>query len=430
MKKTFLLSLAVAMATLYQSTLNAAALNIGDAAPALKASKWVKGGEVALDTNQTYVVEFWATWCGPCRASIPHLTELAHKFKDQVTFIGMDVWENGGDQAAKEKAVDKFVTSMGDNMDYHVAMDDGTFMADNWMKAADQNGIPCAFVISKSKILWIGHPMAGLEETLADVVAGKFDMERAKKRIAAQEKLEAFYQLAMKGGDDAEIQKQAAELEALDKEVGGLTPGEKFDAQKIIAQARFQSAMIAYQKALFSTNDADAAKLPDLEAAAAKAVPEGVDFAKIKKQLVAYHDNAAAMKAVQEVYAKYTAAVGEAGDTNQAATLAPAFEAAALKTKNPQMLNEFAWALLTDESIKQRDIPLATRLAKAAVDASDSSEPSILDTYARALFDGGKTADAIAWQKKAIAASTDDAEKKDLTATLEKYQQQAGTKTE
>ena len=62
-------------------SVTAASLSVGDAAPALKASKWVKGGAVAkLEADKTYVVEFWATWCGPCRVSIPHLTEMAHKY--------------------------------------------------------------------------------------------------------------------------------------------------------------------------------------------------------------------------------------------------------------------------------------------------------------------------------------------------------------
>jgi thiol-disulfide isomerase/thioredoxin len=88
----------------------AATLAIGDAAPELKASKWIKGGEVAkLEADKTYVVEFWATWCGPCRESIPHLTEMAHKFPN-VTFIGMDVWEEG---AGKDAAVATFVGKMG-----------------------------------------------------------------------------------------------------------------------------------------------------------------------------------------------------------------------------------------------------------------------------------------------------------------------------
>ena len=140
-----------------------AELSVDDAAPELKVSEWVKGGPIeTLAPDQIYVVEFWATWCPPCRSSIPHLTELARRFTN-VTFIGVNIWERGDDVSA---TVTRFVEDMGDQMDYAVALDtDDGFMSERWMKAAGRRGIPSAFVVREGRIAWIGHPMS-LEEAL------------------------------------------------------------------------------------------------------------------------------------------------------------------------------------------------------------------------------------------------------------------------
>ncbi|HVU64861.1 MAG TPA: TlpA disulfide reductase family protein [Phycisphaerales bacterium] len=65
-------------------------LIVGDPAPSLSIEKWIKGEPVtSFEKGKVYVVEFWATWCGPCKASMPHITDLQKQYKGKVTFIGV-----------------------------------------------------------------------------------------------------------------------------------------------------------------------------------------------------------------------------------------------------------------------------------------------------------------------------------------------------
>src|SRR4051812_24307595 len=81
------------------------ALKVGDPAPKLQLDKWLKGEPIKeLEKGKVYVIECWATWCGPCIASMPHVTRLQAKYKDKgVVVIGINVWER--DQSAPEPFV-------------------------------------------------------------------------------------------------------------------------------------------------------------------------------------------------------------------------------------------------------------------------------------------------------------------------------------
>jgi Thiol-disulfide isomerase and thioredoxins len=158
----------------------AQSLGLGDPAPKLTVKEFVKGKPITeFAPDKTYVVEFWATWCGPCKITIPHLTKLQKQYKD-VQFVGVSIWEND------QSLVKPFVQEQGDNMDYTVCMDvvpegkqgnEGA-MALNWMQAAGENGIPSAFIIKGGKIQWIGHPMQ-MDKPLEQIVAGTWNVAEA-----------------------------------------------------------------------------------------------------------------------------------------------------------------------------------------------------------------------------------------------------------
>lgn len=161
---------------------------VGDIAPPLRV-RWLKGEPVQqFEKGHVYVVEFWATWCRPCVAAMPHLSSLANQYKDKVTIIGIDVFESNHPEKVKT-----FVDSAGRIMDYHVAVEDSNFMQTDWLAATADMGIPRSFVIdTDGKIAWIGHPKLGLAETLQKVVNNTWNPKDALAKWKTERYLDSL----------------------------------------------------------------------------------------------------------------------------------------------------------------------------------------------------------------------------------------------
>ena len=170
----------------------------GDPAPPFHVEAFLKGDPVAkFEPGRVYVVEFWATWCGPCIQGMPRLSQLQSLYRERgVTVIGADIremrragpgWEEVFDDQTRAD-VEAFVKEQGDRMAYTVAYDGAARAADTaWMKASGSEGIPTAFIVDRSgRIAWIGHPMV-LRMPLDEIVAGTWDAATGPARVKQAE---------------------------------------------------------------------------------------------------------------------------------------------------------------------------------------------------------------------------------------------------
>lgn len=146
--------------------------NVGKEAPELKVAEWATSKSITQEelAKAPYVLEFWATWCGPCRRTIPHLNELSQRVEP----FGMKFLGLSREPIAKVKP---FTKEMG--MVYYVG-------AGHQTKGLEFRGIPFAAIIgTDGKVVWAGHPGSPKFEEKVWEVAGSYVDEDMKPLLEA-----------------------------------------------------------------------------------------------------------------------------------------------------------------------------------------------------------------------------------------------------
>lgn len=314
-----------------------AELMVGDTAPTLQFGKWIQGEPIrVIDTNYVFVVEFWATWCAPCVRAIPHLNQLWREFKDKgVIIVGQDIWDS-------DDAVAPFVKKMGNQMTYHVALDDKNpeqkkgAMAITWMQAAGLNSIPTVFIVNQQgRIAWIGNPENLNEQVLNEIVSAQYDLAKAtfeyKQKFAKN-----------------------LELQVLDRKLS-----------LALKQKKWDDAAMAVDEILTAS--------PQY-----KNVYAGVRLRILLGQ------------------EKY----------DEAYQFANSFSDANPDDSDRQ--NFFAYTIVTQDGVKQRNLKLAEKLAERANQSAGGTNAAVLDTLARVQFMIGKTNNAVVTEQNALANAPDE----------------------
>jgi thiol-disulfide isomerase/thioredoxin len=134
--------------------------------------KDLDGNDISLASlkGKVVVVDFWATWCGPCIASMPAMNTVQGKLKtrDDVAFVFVDTWQTETDK--KQNAADFLKKN---NYPFHVLLDND----DKVVSDFKVNGIPTKFIIDKTgNIRFKSVGFGGNDDALIDEVAMMVEM--------------------------------------------------------------------------------------------------------------------------------------------------------------------------------------------------------------------------------------------------------------
>ena len=117
--------------------------------------------------GKVVVVDFWATWCGPCVAEMPHMKELYSQYKPKgVEFIGVSL-----DQPEDKGGLDALKKFVADNKIEWPQYYQGNFWQSEFSSGWGINSIPALFVVDHEGKLYSTSARGKLEQILPELIA-------------------------------------------------------------------------------------------------------------------------------------------------------------------------------------------------------------------------------------------------------------------